>query len=59
MTKTPKPNLGGRPALEPGKVRRIVTLSVTDTQRDKLGRISSGRPSEFLRQIIDSYPEQK
>lgn len=56
--KPPKPNRGGRPALEPGKIREIVTLSITRPQRDKLGRISGGKPSEFLRQIIDSYPEQ-
>lgn len=47
---------GGRPALVPGKVRVGVTISMSTGQRDKLEKISGGKPSEFVRNVIDTYP---
>jgi hypothetical protein len=50
---------GGRPPLTPGEKRVALVVSVTQEQRDKVDRISDGKPSELMRNMIDAYPEPR
>lgn len=56
-TKPAPTNPEGRPPLQAGETRVGVTLSLTVDLRAKLDRISGGKPSEFARAMIASYPE--
>ena len=44
-------------ALVPGETRRIVSVSMSRAQETKLNRISDGKRSEFVRAVIDTWPE--